>query len=349
MIVFQNGRRFTEHKYATEAEFEADVVGSRPALFGSDTIYVDAKRKIGTAALGATIPDGFLFNMSDPDNRELYLVEVELERHDFYRHIFPQITKFFAFFRNSQRQRELVQKLFTVINSDPELRAQFKRHLGDREIFKFLSDLIDASQNILIVIDGQKPELPEITDTYSDTWGKMVKVLTVKRFDADGECVFTVDPEFETIEEAIPGEDTGVDGPPGEPYTEEFHLEGVNENVRQIYAHIKRRVAEIDPSFQMNFRKGYISIRGRRNIAFIRTRKKKIRLVIMLPEEEIRARAQHHKVIHLTDSVRNFYNGPCAKVDIDSLDHIEEIIDLLKTLMGHDEDAETAADASATP
>jgi len=118
-------------------------------------------------------------------------------------------------------------------------------------------------------------------------------------------------------------------------YSEDMHLEAVNENVRRIYEHLKKRVSEIDSSFRMNPRKGYISIRGRRNIAFMRFRKKKIRLIIMLPEEQIVAGLRHHKVIHLADSVKDFYNGPCAATDLEGIEQIEEVIDLFKTLMGH--------------
>ena len=37
-----------------------------------------------------------------------------------------------------------------------------------KEIFKFISDLVEDSQNILLVIDDEKPELEEIMNTYSD-------------------------------------------------------------------------------------------------------------------------------------------------------------------------------------
>ena len=142
MILFQNGKKYIESKYTIESEFEQEIVSSHKLFFGRDVIYIDAKKKIGSHALGNTIPDGFLFDMSDPDNREFYLVEVELESHDFYNHIFPQITKFFAFFKNSKRQKELVEKLFSTVNTDAELKRQFKTGFNTGFIpgyFHFLS------------------------------------------------------------------------------------------------------------------------------------------------------------------------------------------------------------------
>jgi len=334
MILFQNGKSFTEHKYKLENDFENEIVNSHKLFFGKDTIFIDSKKKIGSAVLGKTIPDGFLFDMSDQDNREFYLVEVELESHDFFRHIFPQITKFFSFYRNSKKQKELVGKLFEIIDTDQSLKNEFKKYLGEQEIFKFLSDLIDSSQNILMVIDGDKPELPEIMNTYSDTWGKMVKILCVKRYTHGSENVFTVDPEFETIEyisQDLPG--VGEDAPP---ISEEFHLEGVEDSVKQIYKALKNQVLGIDDTFIFNPQKYYISIRKSKNIVFIKVRKKKIRLIIMLPEDEIRSRISDHNVKSLSDPVQNFYNGPCAAVDLHDTENIDEVIDVIRILMEQD-------------
>ena len=261
MILLQNGERFTEFKFTLEADFEREIVQSCKDIFGNDSIFIDVKKKISSDTLGSTIPDAFLFDMSDPDNREFYLVEVELESHDFYNHIFPQITKFFAFFKNSKRQKELVEKLFSIVNTDSTLKREFKRYLGEQEIFKFLNDVVDSSQNILLIIDGEKPELPEITDTYSDTWGKMVKVLTARKYVCKNESILVVHPEFENIEFSY--EETPLEAEKKSTiYSEELHLEGVNDNVKEVYNHLKTSVQRFDNSFLFNPQKYYISIKG---------------------------------------------------------------------------------------
>ena len=127
MILIKDVKRYDEKKFSLEADFENEIVAAKKMIFGQDAIYIDAKKKIGTLALGKTIPDGFLFDLSDQDNFEFYIVEVELEKHDFYNHIFPQITKFFAFFKNSKRQKELVEKLFSTINTDSALKRPATR------------------------------------------------------------------------------------------------------------------------------------------------------------------------------------------------------------------------------
>ena len=142
MILIQNGNRFDEKKFQLEADFEEQIVVSHPAIFGKDSIYIDAKKKIKTGALGNTIPDGFLFNFTDMQNPEFYLVEVELASHDFYNHIFPQITKFFAFFKNSERQKELVEKLFSIIKSDETLKSYIQNSYSIGMLFPATTDPI---------------------------------------------------------------------------------------------------------------------------------------------------------------------------------------------------------------
>lgn len=115
-------------------------------------------------------------------NPEFYLIEVELATHSFFGHIFPQITKFFAFFKNTSSQSKLVEKLYSIFEADEELKKELKSKIGKKEIFKFIKDIIENSQNILLIIDEEKKELPEITETYTDTWGKMVKLTILKEY-----------------------------------------------------------------------------------------------------------------------------------------------------------------------
>jgi hypothetical protein len=331
MILYTGGRKFSEYRYPLESEFEKDVSNASDQIFGVDAIYIDAKRKIGGGSLGNSIPDGFLFDMSNPQNCEFYLVEVELEHHHFYDHIFPQITKFFAFFNNSTRQRELVDKLFNLINSDTILREQFKKYLGQTEIFKFLNDTIDNSQNILLLLDGPKPEMPEIMTTYSDTWGKMVKVLIVKKYTCDSEAIFSVDPEFDSIEYPVPAtEEIQTSGNQQMVYTEDDHLKNVTEPIRAAYECLKRSLAS---RCAFNPTSSYISCKTNKNIAFLRVRKKKIWLTPMLPEAKTQEIVKNHTASSVPEHVqKSYYAYPCRLADvlITGPEHIDEIVAVLQ-------------------
>jgi len=108
-----------ETEFKLEEDFEKVIKENYKTLFGAKTIYFDIKNKIDSKSLGSAIPDGFLFDFKDMNNPEFYLIEVELEKHDFYKHMFPQITKFFAFFKNSTSRNNLIEKLFYFIKSNP--------------------------------------------------------------------------------------------------------------------------------------------------------------------------------------------------------------------------------------
>jgi len=162
-----------------------------------------------------------------------------LVKHSFFNHIFPQITKFFAFFKNPASQGKLIEKLYAIFENDEELRKELKSKIGKKEIFKFIKDTIENSQNILLIIDGEKKELPEITETYTDTWGKIVKVAILKEYRKDSgkeNPIFTLSPDFENIEniDIVSGnQDEQKDKK--SVYTEQFHLEDINEDTLATY------------------------------------------------------------------------------------------------------------------
>jgi predicted transport protein len=265
------------------------------------------------------------------------LVEIELQKHDFYRHIFPQITKFFAFFRSSASQNDLVEKLFSIINADAALRTEFKKVLADREIYKFLKDICEESQNILLVIDGEKAELPEIIDTYTDTWGKLVKILRVKKFTNEDECLISVEPDFVDIQYAPDAEAEKeievTDESAKTLYSEEYHLDGVSESTKQSYMVIKDHVSKNYPTVSFNPQKYYIGIRTDKNLAYLKLQKKKLRVVVMLPEDEVRKLMPHHVVKQLSPGVQGFYNGPCCAVMFENTNYMDDFWELLKILI----------------
>ncbi len=332
MTLFKDGKKFMVTRYKNENAFEVDIVDNSKLFFGIKTIYIDAKKKIDAKALGGTIPDAFLFDLTDIENPEFYLVEIELSSHDFYKHIFPQITKFFSFYKNTDSRKELIGKIYSLVSTDNILKKSFKKNIVNKEIYKFINDTIENSQNILLVIDGEKIELPEIIDTYTDTWGKMVKVQIIKKYIGNDETIFSMHPDFENIEYSLVNsvEDTSkivIE------ISEEFHLDGVVEEVKEIYHKLKKDLLGINDQLIFNPQKYYISIINKRNVVFCKFRKTKIRLTIMLPFEDIQEKIKHHTVKKLSQGVQNFYNGPCAAVELQDFSNFDEIVELLKPLI----------------
>ena len=332
MKLFLNNKVYSEFQFDKEADFEREVVANSKLFFGTGSIYIDAKRKIEAKGLGNSIPDGFLFDLADKDNPEFYLVEAELVSHDFFKHIFPQVTKFFGFFKNSKSQADLVEKIHTIITNDSNLKKEFKKHLGEREVYKFIKDTIERSQNILLIIDGDKKEMPEIIETYTDTWGKMVKHILIKKFVNNGETIFTMHPDFENIEFADI-ENENFEDTQDAAYNEEEHFEGVSDTVKEIYNDIKSELLKTNRNLVFNPQKYYISIRTDKNVAFFKIRRKKIALVVMHPEDETRKVIKHNFVKTLADSVQKFYNGRSCAIMIENKDNLGEVTSLLKKLI----------------
>lgn len=324
--LFYNQKRFNNKEFSKEKELEDLMFYNGKCLFGQASILIEAKKKIDNKALGGTIPDAFLFDLKDPDNPEFYLVEVELVKHSFYNHIFPQITKFFAFFKNPESQSELIEKLYTLISSDAELKKEFKSRIGNKEIFKYIKDTVENSQNILLVLDNDKKELPEITKTYTDTWGKIVKVSFLKEYVHNGESIVSLTPEFENIDAV---DFTEKPDDTTNPYSENYHLEGVSDEIKEVYFTIQNALKEKSKDIKYNPLRYYISLRKKRNFAFLYVRKKKMSIIAMLDEEKISERIKFHPIKTLSDSVKKFYNGSCAEIIITDNKHIDEVINLL--------------------
>ena len=338
MDIIVNGQKLSQCKYALEEELEKDIVAVSKTLFGEKTVYIDCKKKISGSAMGASIPDGFLIDFSDENAPIFYIVEVELARHDFYKHIFPQITKFFAFFNNSQSQSDLLDKIYAIIDNDASIKNEIQKLCNGKEIYKLLKDSIYHNKNILLVIDENKAEFTEIFKTYKE-WESTVKLEIIKKFKNTGNVVYTMEPEFDEIEFFMDEEIEKLDKHAGidtsgidTSYTEEDHLSGTKESIREIYAKLKSELLALNNSLLFNPQKYYISIRNPKNIVFIKIRQKKIRLIVMLEPGVIYENIRKNSVKDLSQPVQDFYNGPCAAVDIDTIDNLDEIIELLKKL-----------------
>lgn len=332
MDIVLDGMKLSQFKYNSEEEFEADIVASSKSLFGKKTVYIDYKRRISGNALGMAIPDGFLINFSDENSPEFYIVEVELAKHDFYKHIFPQITKFFSFFTSSQSRSDLVDKIYSIIDNDDDIKNDIKKHCKGKEIYKLLKDSIDENQNILLIIDENKPELPEIFNTYKE-WGNMVKLEIIKKFMCGSNIVFSMEPEFDELDFYIDSTIDNINTINNSDYKEDDYLSKAKDNIKEIYFEIKSKLLAVNPSLVFNPQRHYISIRNTKNIVYIIIRQKKIRLIVMLDFITVRENIKKCTIKELSQSVQDFYNGSCTAVDIDNKDNIVEITELIKKLL----------------
>jgi predicted transport protein len=340
-----NGEIFEQVIYSIEDDFEQLVAKNAAAIFGDKSIYINAKQRITTSTLGRTIPDGFLIDLSDTDDPQFYLVEIELQKHGFFSHILPQITKFFAFYRNRCEWLKLTDQISLILETDPILNQRVKNLIGqEREVYKFLKDTLENSQNILIIIDGTKPEFEEMMNTYTDTWGKFVKVQIVNRFRRAENNVLTVEPPFQDIlfgDAVSPSPEKETIEP--SQYTEEFHLQNRQPGLVEIYNKLRQEFINLKNTLWFNPTKSYIGVGDRKQFAYIVFQKKKVRLILLLPEDETRHMLQsgHHILISHSESAQRYWGGsePNCAVEICDIDHWDEIQKLLTRLVEKYQDA----------
>ena len=321
--IYMNGNRFTETSFRHEEDFEKIVKENYKILFGSKTIYFDLKNRIDSKSLGSSIPDGILFDFRDTEDPRFYLVEVELAEHEFDRHIFPQITKFLAFFKNPASTTNLIEKLFFLIKSNDKLEEDFKRFLGKREIYKALKDIIENNKNILLIIDEYKPEIEEVSNIYKETWGKIVKVEILKEYSAGSNKIFTLNPDFEGIGILEPISHDEKDD--NIVYNEKYHLEDAEQDIVSLYNDIKTFMIDLDSNIKINPQKYYISLREKKNFAYLDIKRKKIKIAIMLPYEKGKTIITHHKLREFTEGIQRFYGNPSFEVKIEDKQNFDEI------------------------
>lgn len=215
---------------------------------------------------------------------------------------------------------------------DENIKTEIKSHIGENEIHKFLNDMIEDSQNILLILDDDKEELPEIIETYTDTWGKIVKQLVLRRFVLGNETILSLSPDFENIESAeliIDEEDEGEAIESKQKYTEEYHLDGVNPEIKEVFLRFKDVLTSRIENIVFNPQRYYISIKKKRNFAYFKIKRKKIRLVVMAKEDFVKNKTKFHQVKPLSEGVQNFYNGDCCEVIIEENKNLDEVVNLL--------------------
>ncbi len=141
--------------------------------------------------------------------------------------------------------------------------------------------------------------------------------------------IIALSPAFENIENIDIVFDNQGEIKGKSAYTEQFHLEDINEVILATYKELKEKLVEKILLLNFNSQRYYISLRMKRNFAFLKIRKKKIGIIVMLDEKKIREKISKHTVSTLSEGVQNFYNGPCARIEVIDNKNLDEVINLL--------------------
>jgi len=88
-------------------------------------------------------------------------------------------------------------------------------------------------------------------------------------------------------------------------------------------------MTELDPAIKVNPQKYYISLRRKKNFAYIQLRRKKIHIIFMLPYETGETLVKKHKLRQLSEGIQKFYGSACFQVTLRERSNLDEILNAL--------------------
>jgi hypothetical protein len=150
--IMYRDKLFIPYEFSNENEFEKLIIQNSNQIFGSNSVYIDVKKKIDSDNI-VTIPDGYLIDFSFESDPHLYIVENELVRHDPYKHIGQQLLKFAISYKTSGRKIKsfLLDNILKNKSAAKIVKKGFKK-VGKRNIDDFLEDLIFEKQVAAVVV-----------------------------------------------------------------------------------------------------------------------------------------------------------------------------------------------------
>jgi len=160
-MLLEDGIRYLSHDYGDEDELEQMVIEHSQILFGENSVFF-SKQRIRTPSGIGTIPDGFVLLI---DEKKWYVIEIELSLHPLYEHIVVQVSKFNSAIKNSINRRKLIDAFYDAVENNIQMKYKFEVKGITKELYKFLSDIINKEPGIIIVVDEKTKELDEVCAT----------------------------------------------------------------------------------------------------------------------------------------------------------------------------------------
>ena len=157
----------------------------------------------------------------------------------------------------------------------------------------------------------------------------MWSVWQLGKYSDQEDTVYSLEPEFKLLD--VVGDDKYVEQSDG--YDEKHHLSGIDEQVSELYLTIKKELLSKNPDLIFNHTKSYISIKDRETYGYVKFSKKKMRIVFMCNEDNIRKKIQDYEIKSLAPRVQKFWNGECAEVIIENKSGIKQVTRLFLDLL----------------
>jgi len=196
---------YQDEPFELESELEKVVLEVASTLFGEKRIYLNAKGKIGAKGKTRNIPDGYLIDLSSAREPNIFVVEVELKRHDL-RHIAMQILECSLSYETSPYKVKRIVRSALADNKVAWSRCEkYARSNGFENVDVLLDKLIheEGRFQALIIIDEVDDELEK---ALIDRFGFPVEIVTLARYrNESGERLYRFTPFLFELTTAVQG------------------------------------------------------------------------------------------------------------------------------------------------
>lgn len=191
---------FREVQFESEKEFERAVVELSDAIFGSLSIYVDVKKRVKGNNI-ISIPDGYLIDMTDQENPQLFVIENELSSHDPLRHIGVQMLRFVTSFEDAHV--DVRNFLMDEISKVPQHLSRLEegcKNSSKRNIDNYLDSAVFGPFRGLVIIDKAQPELHNVLHRINAN----ISVLELKAYKSEsGKTLYEFDTLYDEFEDDL--------------------------------------------------------------------------------------------------------------------------------------------------
>ncbi len=196
MILFNPKTKITYQLYehSSEESFEKTVVSLSLEIFGRESIYVDIKKRVKGGDI-ITIPDGYLIDLADPENPNLYIIENEIVSHDPFKHIGIQLLKFATSF--DEGKVAIRNFLMIEISKNNQSLKKLEKACSNssyRNIDNYLDSAVYREFKAIVVIDEAREELYNVLEKIRAS----ISVIELKTFRNDsGDFFYQFDSLYE--------------------------------------------------------------------------------------------------------------------------------------------------------
>ncbi len=186
--------QYLPDSFSLESDLEEAIIEVALALFGPKRIYLDVKRRVGSKGKTTNVPDGYLIDLTSRRKPVLYVVEVELVKHEPLKHIAVQILEFSLSFETEQlRVKKAIREALDAQQKARKACEDYARANGFENLDYLLETMIYGGQfSALVIVDDLSSELEA---ALMGRFKFPVEVVTLTRYtDKGGEHLYEFEP-----------------------------------------------------------------------------------------------------------------------------------------------------------